>query len=210
MRRTISKLLGDNFLIALSDYIYKSLPESKTLKASLARVSPSVIPQKPFEIEESEKNYILIIGRGKRYQAMRQSVRLIASMSEEKIITTCRSKSNFVEFSNVVTINRWLKDEEMEYLISKSGVLICLYDEASQSGIVEQAKYWGVPIIVSDTGALPEQIQGRANCHINMNRHELQLKEQIEAALSQQNLSKNWNRNVTLREALEASEPNFS
>jgi glycosyltransferase involved in cell wall biosynthesis len=80
--------------------------------------------------------------------------------------------------------------------------VICLYKEASQSGIVEQAKYWGVPIIVSNVGGLPEQIRGRENCFVSHSGTVDELKHLVHKSLSSGNLSLNKDRGQTVNEVL--------
>ena len=59
---------------------------------------------------------------------------------------------------DVIFINRWLSDVEFLDLISGANRVICLYKEASQSGVVSAAQSLKVPLLVSDIGGLPNQI----------------------------------------------------
>jgi glycosyltransferase involved in cell wall biosynthesis len=199
---TIRRIKKDSKLIALSNYTFNLLPKRKTIKASLARLKPSVEPTKPPEVGEKEMGYILVVGRNKRYQQVSQTVDLISSITNNKIITNASNAKNLKVNSRITVIKRWVSDPEIEYLISHAGVVICLYREASQSGVVEQAKYWGTPVIVSNKGALPEQIMGRNNCYTIDSKDETALKKILESALSQPKLEVNWNKSQTVIEAL--------
>ena len=53
---------------------------------------------------------------------------------------------------------RPLAEAEVDELIETHDVLVCPYLEASQSGVVTEALYKGVPSLVTPVGALPEQI----------------------------------------------------
>ncbi len=200
--RTIRRMKKDSNLIALSDYTFNSLPKKKTIKASLARLKPSVVPTKPQEMGKEEDGYILIVGRNKRYQQNDQTVKLISAVTKQRIITNSNIAKNQRVNPRITVIERWLSDPELEYLISHAGLVVCLYQEASQSGVVEQAKYWGIPIVVSNRGALSEQIIGRNNCYIFNSNDKLDLKNIIENALSHPKLEVNWNRPETVIEAL--------
>jgi glycosyltransferase involved in cell wall biosynthesis len=58
---------------------------------------------------------------------------------------------------------RWHAPEEQAALFREHDVLLCPYDEASQSGLVCDALVHAAPAIVTPVGALPEQIgNGRA------------------------------------------------
>jgi len=54
-------------------------------------------------------------------------------------------------------INKWLSHEEIAQFISSLDVLVCAYRDGTQSGVVSAAYALGVPVIVSDSGGLPEQ-----------------------------------------------------
>lgn len=200
--RTIQRMKKDQVLIALSEHIYTELPKEKTIQASLARLEPSVTPIKPVEIDDQENGFILIVGRNKRYQRQREAVELVSKVTEEMIVTTANLPRKLTSNPKVINIKRWLTDSELEYLISHAGVLVCLYREASQSGIVEQAKYWGIPIVVSNRGALPEQIMNRNNCFILTSGSSFELKAILQSALTQSNLRKNYKRQKTLVQAV--------
>jgi glycosyltransferase involved in cell wall biosynthesis len=53
----------------------------------------------------------------------------------------------------------WSTAAEREALYRSHDVLCCAYDEASQSGVVCDAFSWGMPVIVTPVGALPEQVR---------------------------------------------------
>lgn len=59
----------------------------------------------------------------------------------------------------VEIINRWVQDEEIEWLFSQSDLLILPYTSASQSGIIPIAASFGLPVIATYTGGIPEQIE---------------------------------------------------
>lgn len=50
-----------------------------------------------------------------------------------------------------------LSDEEIAQCISSLDILVCAYRDGTQSGVVSAAYALGVPVIVSDSGGLPEQ-----------------------------------------------------
>jgi len=59
---------------------------------------------------------------------------------------------------NVVIENQFLSNAEIANIISKSKIVICPYIDATQSGVVMTAYGLGCPVLVTNTGGLPEYI----------------------------------------------------
>jgi glycosyltransferase involved in cell wall biosynthesis len=165
-RFTISRLIREKNLIVLSNYISNLLSSTPHIIGSLARYRPTSAPSWSNDLPEIFSPYLLIAGRGKRYQSMPAALEVALKVPDLNIVTTVRVHKKYRTSTRIKSINRWLTDSELEFLISNASVVLCLYEEASQSGLVEQAKYWGVPIVVTNKGALVEQVEGRINCHI--------------------------------------------
>ncbi len=69
----------------------------------------------------------------------------------------------FADFPQVEIRTGLLDESEVDGLIRDHDVLVCPYLEASQSGVVAEALYQGMPCLVTPVGGLPEQIGfGRA------------------------------------------------
>lgn len=60
---------------------------------------------------------------------------------------------------NVEVINRWLDDSEIGPLFGRASLVVLPYTSASQSGVLAAAAGFGLPVIATRTGGLPEQIQ---------------------------------------------------
>jgi hypothetical protein len=154
--RQIRKWASRDNIIVLSNYVAKRLlrnfPEKNIMISSLQRESNPEVG-KPI-IEEP---YCLIIGRGKKYQ-LPVDLELIAKTLPIKL---CIAGENFpeIKLKNTIAIRRWLDEEEFENLIKYSKFVICLYSEASQSGVIEQALSHGVPVLASGVGGLMEQVR---------------------------------------------------
>ena len=202
---TIRRLKKSSVLIALSKYIYIQLRSKETLLASLSRINYEFQILRPMELDKDHGDYVLIIGRDKKYQSMKLARNIVLEKSSANIVTTIKNEPNGIISPRLTNINRWLGDDEVEYLIKNTQALICIYAEASQSGIIEQGKYWGVPILVSNVGALPEQISGRPNCKIidPKDKHDFAIK--LNVAISEPNLPVNWGKSMTVVQALHNS-----
>ena len=62
--------------------------------------------------------------------------------------------------SNVTIINRWIEDREVESIfLGHNLILICPYKEGSQSGVIQVARDYGIPMIVTNVGGLSEQVE---------------------------------------------------
>jgi hypothetical protein len=199
---TIRRLLRSDVLIALSDYIYSQLPPKQKILSSLSRRTQDIVIQKPEELEAFTQNFVLILGRDKKYQSLKATLKLVEENSEAIIVTTIKSESSGLVSPKRININRWLSDHEVEYLIKNCRVLVCLYQEASQSGVVEQGKYWGVPILVSNKGALPEQVRGRPNCAVVDSLDREKFLSLFTDALSWNNVPINGGKSSTILESL--------
>lgn len=68
-----------------------------------------------------------------------------------------RSLISRIPQEKITVINKWLSHEEIAQCISSLDVLVCAYRDGTQSGVVSAAYALGVPVIVSDSGGLPEQ-----------------------------------------------------
>ena len=54
--------------------------------------------------------------------------------------------------------DRLISDDEAVELFSLASLLVLPYRDATQSALVAAAYYWGVPVIVTNSGALPEYV----------------------------------------------------
>lgn len=201
-RLTILRLLRERHVIVLSNFIGSYLSSKEFFLASLSRYKPTVVPDRPPELNQSPMRYVLVAGRGKHYQSMRPAIEYALKFTNLQIVTTVRGRFRVPKSKRVTRIQRWLTDAELEYLVSNASLMLCLYSEASQSGLVEQAKYWGIPIVVSSEGALPEQVQDRFNCRIVDRRNKTEIAEAIQFTLQQKKLPINHNSQATLNSVL--------
>ena len=81
----------------------------------------------------------------------------------------------YKDFSNVKIINRWIKDEEVESVFRGENLIcVCPYKDGTQSGVVLVAFDYRVPVIITDTGGLSEQvIDGKTGFIIETNNAEM-------------------------------------
>ena len=117
-------------------------------------------------------SYDLIIGRHKRYQGTNRAIRWWCGLpdnSRKDSFLLIAGKINFLTFARyrftrrIVFIRKWLNDFEYESLIFHANKILCLYQEASQSGVIASSRGFDRPVLATDVGGLPEQIQKYQN-----------------------------------------------
>ena len=70
-------------------------------------------------------------------------------------------KDAYSALKDVTVINRWIKDEEVaSFFKTKEKIILVLpYRDATQSGVIPTAMSFSVPVMVSNTGGLSEQVE---------------------------------------------------
>ena len=64
---------------------------------------------------------------------------------------------------DVEVINRWIIEEEIPGIFQQADIVILPYTSASQSGVIPIAAGFGLPVIATRTGGIPEQIENEEN-----------------------------------------------
>jgi hypothetical protein len=114
-------------------------------------------------IDKSSHNYVLLLGRNKKYQNFRrfiefweQDAELVANNTlvvAGRNVSHVQCKTNSVNF-----VDHWLSESEISQLIANCQVAVFPYSEASQSGLIPIAKYFNKPIVFFPVGGLEEQV----------------------------------------------------
>lgn len=60
---------------------------------------------------------------------------------------------------DVEILNRWIPENEIEKIFFQSDLLVLPYTSASQSGVIPIAASFGLPVIATRVGGIPEQIE---------------------------------------------------
>ncbi len=155
-KKAIARFLKAEKIVCLSDYVYRSVDHRNKYLSSLSRKDISFGISKPACTLPSE--YFLIIGRFKKYKNLDALEEVVLRIPEKYFVFAGKGSNRFRSVPNAIVIDRWLSDSEIEWLVKNAKVLLAVYSEASQSGVVEQALFWQVPCIVSNIGGLPDQV----------------------------------------------------
>ena len=122
-----------------------------------------------FEYEENKTNF-LFFGRICGYKGidtLAEAYRLLTQKNKDVTLTIVGS-GDFYEYEslyngleNVRVINKWIPDEEVAsfFKTDRKLILVLPYKDGTQSGVIPIAMSFGVPVIVSNTGGLVEQVE---------------------------------------------------
>ena len=164
----IKKMLEVEKILTLSGSTAAKINESpgSTIRSSVHPHLPYLLPSRKQELDLLNKNYDLIIGRQKSYQNSKAVVKWWRGMPSSfkqgrHLIVAGRVgflKKVFLKSRKIVVIDKWLTEQEFVDLIAGANRVLCLYREGSQSGVVSIAQQFGIPVMVSSVGGLPEQV----------------------------------------------------
>ena len=123
-------------------------------------------------IQENEK-IILFFGFVREYKGL---IHIINAMPEIKnalenvklyiVGDFAGDKEQYIEKINILNVNDCVKifdgyipDEEVENFFAAADVVVLPYESATQSGIVQIAYSFRIPVIVTNVGGLPEVVE---------------------------------------------------
>jgi len=168
----IKRMIENTYVVTLSQHVSNSLPVSQDRKISL--IHP-ILPQletceeKEFEFLRDIK-YDLIIGRLRRYQRPFSVAVWWLRNSDDptrKLVVAGKASRLFGLLSiispRIYVMRKWLSECEVSTLIKGAALVLCLYKEASQSGVIADAAFHKVNVLATDVGGLAEQISCYGN-----------------------------------------------
>lgn len=149
-------------IITLSNFVAKQLTSLYRVNPEKIKVCefppPSILKQR--KKSASNKNRVLLIGRGKKYQGQDLLEEAWKNMSHdgiELVIAGKGFKPSDIS-SGIFYKNWWMSRIELLDEIAKSDLVVFPYKEASQSGTIPICKAMGIPVVVCPVGGLPEQV----------------------------------------------------
>ncbi len=118
-------------------------------------------------VEKQEFRTVLFFGRIAPYKGLDTLLEAFKKVTETipcrlRIVgdgNIDRYKNWLTQIPNVEIINRWVAEEEVGDIFARSDVVVLPYTSASQSGVIPIAAVYGLPVIATRTGGLPEQIE---------------------------------------------------
>lgn len=148
---------------SLKEYNQKNRKNSS--KSRLMNLGAHIPQCEPASVENVMDNeYYLFFGRIDKYKGLDRLVEAYSKYGLGKrklVIAGSGSISEDVinkisSNGNIILLNRFINDNEMVYLFQHAVCLFLPYIEASQSGIIPIAYYYGIPVVVSDVPGLTQ------------------------------------------------------
>ena len=147
-------------IFTLSNYTHDEILDSYGAESIVLNPPPfTMSPSAAIDTELMNlENYFLFVGRIRDYKGILDLIEAFERRKRDSNLVIA-GEGNFRKRNreNIIVINRWLSDSEIEYLINAARVVVFPYRDASQSGIIPLCISLGAPMIVSDAGALAEQ-----------------------------------------------------
>lgn len=72
-------------------------------------------------------------------------------------------RASLKDLDHVFVDNRWIGEDEIQEVFCKADLTVLPYREASQSGVIATSFAAGIPVVVTPTGGLVEQVQHGVN-----------------------------------------------
>lgn len=184
-RRYIKKFISNSdVVITLSSFVHKAI-ESETKEV--------VMSDLPMEIAHKIENnsqyipYCLFIGRIKKYKGVKNLISAWADINPTGLKLLIAGEGRMPrktrKVKNLLTLNRWLSNEEIHQLVANSSFLILPYIEASQSGILKIAAAYNKPCVVTPVGALADYYNFGYPCIVSKNTDKYSIQESLQKAL---------------------------
>lgn len=190
IRRIIKQ---SKFLIALSDEV------ASKIKDSNPKIKVAIYPHPIFDFSadqiglENRSDYILFIGRIRKYKGVENLVKAFREIDKKNIglVIAGEGKLLATTDSSVRVINRWLDDNEIASLIKNAEVVVFPYIEASQSGFLPYCVSENKKVVVTPLSGLLEQTMSYRNTYITEDFGVEKLSLAISAAIAAETFIEN-------------------
>jgi alpha-maltose-1-phosphate synthase len=165
-------------------------------QANEARLREQFVAQAP--VADVTAPYALFFARLEAYKGVNVLIDALRQLSDHSSVRAIiAGQGDAVAFNmgplpaNVELRNRLIEDAEAIELFSRCSVVVLPYLDATQSALIAAAYFFGKPVIVTRTGALPEYVADGATGWIIEPNQPDQLAQCLEVALNDPvNLSK--------------------
>lgn len=162
-------LVSSSYIVLFSNLIRDEMVEhypkikQKVSVLPLGAHIPDVNPLRPSEVVDG-KRFLLFFGRIDEYKGIGTFLKAFDKCESGKIkfyiagkgVLSDEEKILISNNDDVTLINRYISDEEMVWLFLNSNGVVLPYIEASQSGIIPIAYFFGKPVVVSNVPGLTQ------------------------------------------------------
>jgi glycosyltransferase involved in cell wall biosynthesis len=185
-----AKYLRDNIdnLVTCSEFQYRDMVKIYKNKKNYHHNFPSLITStinngvKIMPELKGAKDYILFFGRIELYKGIHilyNEYIKNESLYGKKLVIAGNGNIYFKREkteNNIIFINRYIEDEELNDLFSNAYCVIYPYISATQSGVLSLAYHYNKPVIVSEIPFFKESITNNKDCFFDPNKPESLLK----------------------------------
>lgn len=144
--------------------------KARTLVMKLGAHVPEAEPFCPKEMEDMNDGFMLFFGRIDKYKGIEDLCRAYSSLSLElqkrlKLVIAGKGAFSAAEKQliennrRIITINRFVEDGEMLWLMEHAQMVALPYIEATQSGVLPIAYHYGKPAVIRNLPGLVENAQ---------------------------------------------------
>lgn len=169
-------LFFSNYSNELFDEIFPGVKKQSFVLPLGAHIPP-VDEEKPLELSENCEPYFLFFGRIEKYKGLRILLKAFNEYEDNDKRLVIAGNGRFTDEElqlannqHTTTINRFINDGEMLWLIKNAKAVVLPYIEASQSGVIPIAYSYKVPVITSNVIGLTQFVNNNdtgliCNCH---------------------------------------------
>jgi len=144
---------------------------SKSKKITSLRLMPYTVYTSFLDkkTSESPKNYISFVGRISPYKGIEQFIeaipKVLAVFPDQQFYIGGKTITGYTPTflnttqKNITIKNAFLTNSNLAAIVNDSCLLVCPYKDATQSGVIMSAYALECPVLVTNTGGLPEYVQ---------------------------------------------------
>lgn len=119
--------------------------------------------------QSSEQPKVLFFGRITAYKGLDvllQAYKELIRTHQAQLIVVGEGNLNpyrslLDDIPKVQVINKWVGEDEIAAIFNQASIVVLPYAVASQSGVVPIAASFGLPVIATNVGGIPEQIENK-------------------------------------------------
>ncbi|MDD5570399.1 MAG: glycosyltransferase family 4 protein [Bacteroidales bacterium] len=158
------------------------------------------------KVIKKEKKHIIFFGRIWEYKGLEYFIKaepvVSKKISDIKFIVAGKGE-DFEKYEKIISNknsfiikNYRISNEETDELFNQCSICVLPYIEASQSGVAAIALAYGLPVIATSVGSLPEVIENGVNGFIVKQKNEKEIAERIIELISNNNLYETMSKNA--------------
>lgn len=123
--------------------------------------------RRPMPLPPNDGRTLLFFGRISRYkgiQVLLEAFPVIRKQIPEARLLIVGSgniepyQEQLLRLKDVTVVNRWISDNEVGDFFSRASIVVAPYVDGSQSGVIPIAYSFGLPVVATTVGGLPEQV----------------------------------------------------